>query len=517
LLPKVLISYDIKEGWTLKRGENSYGPVPKIPDHFDKKEFQEMLRKLEIPKEQETEMAQFLLKARLTSNKETQKEIPSVIDPETYFEEKKFIPNKLGTFILKNNDVKTIKKVMYRYNPETGIYEEADEYLTGLISKILQNEETKARVNEVLFNIETKTYQELLTPPITLIPVLNGILDITDIDNITVIPYSKDYFFTSKVNVHYDPEKKCPNFIKFINEVIKKGDIDTIQEYMGYCFYRSYKYHKALLLVGEGGNGKSTLLNVLRTALGNDNVSSISLQDLTYRRFAPAYLYGKYANIYPDVPKNPIRSTGTFKLLTGNDQISADRKNRDYINFVNIAKLVFSCNIVPSTEDDTLAWYRRWIIATCDTTFENQDNEDKNIFDKISTPTELSGFLNWCLQGLKRLLEKNQFTNTKSVVEIRENYLKFSNPVQAFIVTHLESDDPNEYILKDKVYQAYIDFCTESGLPTTAKNIFNQKIPQYIRAEGKRIRIDGTQKGVWYGIKILDEPKGFEDAQQTLI
>src|SRR5208337_5133071 len=99
--------------------------------------------------------------------------------------------------------------------------------------------------------------------------------------------------------------------------------------------------------IGDGSNGKSTLINLIKALIGLKNVSSRGLQELEMNRFAKADLYGKLANLYADLPDTALRSVGIFKMLTGGDPITAERKFQNPFKFISGAKLIFSCNKVP--------------------------------------------------------------------------------------------------------------------------------------------------------------------------
>ncbi len=69
------------------------------------------------------------------------------------------------------------------------------------------------------------------------------------------------------------------------------------------------------------------------------------------------------ANIFADLPKQPLKYTGVFKMLTGEDEICADRELRDPIYSKNYTKLIFSANKLPEVIDQTYAFWRRWIVV----------------------------------------------------------------------------------------------------------------------------------------------------------
>ncbi len=155
------------------------------------------------------------------------------------------------------------------------------------------------------------------------------------------IPHDLDVEFFNKyihenkkdVTGLYDIEKIMNDEMPSILGIFKSwsNQWKTLIEIIGYTLYPRYILHKAFMLHGSGSNGKTTYLRLLNDILGENNVSSISLQEISERPFSRVPLHNKLANIFSDIPAQPLKYTGYFKVLTGEDSISADRKNRDYI------------------------------------------------------------------------------------------------------------------------------------------------------------------------------------------
>jgi putative DNA primase/helicase len=77
--------------------------------------------------------------------------------------------------------------------------------------------------------------------------------------------------------------------------------------------------------------------------------------------------------------------------------------------------------------DDTTAFFRRWIIIVFPNEFKPGEGADPHILEKLTTEREFSGLLNKVLDALKRLLEKGQFSHSKTTEEIREDYIRKSH------------------------------------------------------------------------------------------
>jgi len=431
-------------------------------------------------------------------------------NPIAYFEDGVFRAQWLAREIMKNVDFITFADTdeMYVYN--AGIYRQGGgATIKAKAEQVLGKEATTHRVNEVENHIRRSTYmkRQEIEDKIEFLCLKNGVLDIQTRE---LSPHSPQHIFLNQVPVTYNPDKDCPKIKGFIIQMVPSGDILVIQELFGYCLWRDYSLDKAFLFIGEGSNGKSTLLNLLIRFLSREVVAGVALQDLDRNRFATAELYGKLANVHADLPDRALRHTGKFKMLTGGDLIYAERKFKGHFPFVNYAKLIFSCNKIPETKDDTTAFYRRWIIINFPHKFEGE-NDDPNVLDKIITEDELSGLLNWALEGLDRVLQNGRFTYSKTTDEIREDYIKKSNPVLAFVEDCLKSDPQGE-IPKDVLYRAFCGYCTSVGLPTKANNVFARELLRYITVAS------GQEHGgrtVWRGI-ALKEPREGNSVQRRL-
>jgi putative DNA primase/helicase len=136
----------------------------------------------------------------------------------------------------------------------------------------------------------------------------------------------------------------------------------TVLQLFGYCLCRTAKYEKAVMCCGPGDNGKGTLIKLFQSFLGDRNVSHASIQELNNDRFAAADLHGKLANVCADLKAERLTNTGNFKMLVSGDTIRAQRKHGQPFDFRNIAKLIFSANEIPESDDQTYAYFKRWII-----------------------------------------------------------------------------------------------------------------------------------------------------------
>jgi len=419
--------------------------------------------------------------------------------PEKYFDNDSFVPKLLAEELMREYRFITMKDTDVIYVFNDGFYQPFGEILIKAeCRKRLGKEYRKNRAAEVVDFIRASTYTDRREEPAHLIPLANGVLNLKTLE---LQPYSSELMFFNKLPVKYDPAADCPHIKNFLLEIAaSEEDVKILLEVIGFCLYREYFIAKALMLVGGGSNGKSTFLNLVKAFLGKENVSSRSLQDLEENRFAKADLHHKLANIYADLPDKALFRTGTFKMLTGRDLITAERKFQHSFTFENYAKLLFSANKVPEAFDDSDAFFRRWLIVVFPNQFIN-DKADPYILQKLTTPEELSGLLNLVLPVLKKLLEKGQFSVSKTTEEIREDYIRKSSPIAAFVMDCLEVDS-EAFIVKKDLFNAFAEYCRIRNLPSVTQDTFFKNLPKHVNVSDYRPKLQSERPPALKGLRF---------------
>jgi len=336
------------------------------------------------------------------------------------------------------------------------------------------------------------------------IVVKNGILNIeTGEFSATFCP--DDYHITA-LPVTYDPEVTCSDFKKFLNDVlVSENDILAIEEFLGYMLYKSNIYEIVVLLNGSGSNGKTILLDVMKRFLGQENITGIPPQRLEQSNFASAQLHGKLANICADIPNQALRHTGLLKMITSTDLIYAEHKNRDPFVFENYAKLIFSCNTVPESWDDSDAFYRRWRIIDLPNTFtpDSEGYVPKDVLmERIANEPEISGILNLALEGLQRLRENHQLSGTSSLKERKADYLLRSDPAHYFFGRYLCQDSHAPSLEKGVLFDIYVNWCHARGITPISDQWFAKKLKRLVPYAAEQRPSAGDRKRNWAGIRL---------------
>ncbi len=407
---------------------------------------------------------------------------------------------KIANFLVEKYHIKTVgerEREIYIY--ENGVYRPGTSFILKWLHSLLL-EKCKTHVKkEILEKIKDISFVDRasFTVDINFINLCNGVLDLK---TLTLLPHDPKYLFFNIIQVNYLPDTDCPQIKQFLEEILDEEAIQTMQEFIGFGLYRQYFIKKALILVGERDTGKTTLLRVLERFFGKANVSGVSLQKITSDKFSAAHLYHKHLNSFDDLSFKDINDTGAFKIATGGGSITAEYKFGNQFQFENYAKLVFACNKIPDVkETDDEAYFSRWIIARFD---KKVEKVDKFLMDKLTTPEELSGLLIFALEGLKRLLEKGNFTYQKNPNEIKAEMMQSGSPVAAFAATAIQKN-LDSWVSKNQLYSAFRRYTAESELTALTMPNFGKKITHYARyiSDGKKL-IGGKQVTGWWNVKI---------------
>ena len=306
---------------------------------------------------------------------------------------------------------------------------------------------------------------------VVLINLLNGTFEISK-DGQRLREFNAKDFLPYQLPFEYDEKATCPVFQKYLDEVLPEKELqDIVAEFFGYIFTKGLKMEKAMLLYGSGANGKSVLFDIMNALLGKENISNFSLSNLLEEHNRALIAY-KLLNYGSEI--NATKTRDEFKNLVSTEPIQARLKYGNSFTMENYAKLAFNCNELPKDFDHQNAYFRRLLIIPFRVTIP-EANQDKTLADKI-IKTELAGVFNWIIDGLKRLLKTNKFTESQIVKDTLENYKRESDSVACFIAENSYKPSSSDYYLLKDLYGQYRAFCLEDGASPLKKLNFKRRL-----------------------------------------
>jgi putative DNA primase/helicase len=293
--------------------------------------------------------------------------------------------------------------------------------------------------------------------PLDQMNVANGVLDL---QRRTLEPHTPAYLSTVQLPVRFDPAAPdCVAWTRFLKTVLAPDIFEggVIWQLLALLMIPYTDAHQAILLSGPGGNGKGALLAAIRAFLGEHNVSSLNLDQITGERFSAANLHGRLANVCDDLATRHLSDTSTFKRIVGGDPITADRKHRDPITFRPFARLLFSTNEFPQSADASSGFYDRWVVIPFDADFRGQQSEvPRHILDRqLSTEQELSGVLNRSLAALPSILGR-RLPATPSMKAAHDEFRNSTDWVLIWLERMIVAQ-PTAAIEKRAIYNALVN------------------------------------------------------------
>jgi len=337
-------------------------------------------------------------------------------------------------------------------------------------------------------------YQPYATPPFNkhygYLPVKNGILHITK-GEITILPYTDDYFFSYRLPVSFDPDADPGPVLDTFTEWVDEENVVYLIQLPAQAVVQSWGdcYKTAYLFEGKKDAGKTTYFEFLTATIGSQNIANASLADLLFNRYSKYDLLGKILNLDDDLAEIPLKNLGEFKKLTGGMPVTVERKFCDRISTTLPAVHAFTCNVPPVCKViDDPAWWSRWVYVYFGNTFPRNPEWKKQFI----TNENLSGFLLLIINAVRDMMAGKFYRMDPAVVEML--WTSASDTVSKFIHEECELK-PGAEVQKDVLYDAYRRHCEKSKKDPIMKNVFTQELArrgittERPRVGGKRIHI----------------------------
>lgn len=403
--------------------------------------------------------------------------------------------NQIAENILKE---KTLLYCDSFYEYESGVFLPVKE---DAIKKIIKNKLgdkfTQNKANEILHSLRVDValgHPEDLNAS-ELLNLKNGMFNL---EALGLIPHSPEFKSTIQLPVNFNPEAKCGKWFKTLEGIfpddISKADI--LQEFFGLCLTRETKYEKALFVIGEGANGKSTILHILQQILGKRNYSSVPLELFNNPHYT-ANFYNRLANISIETNAKSSVYDSLMKAVISGDTISADFKYQNVIQFNPFCKLIFALNNMPRVDDKTDAFYRRLIVVRFNRQFKEEE-QNKNL--KHELEAEMDGIFAWMVEGFKRLRQRGYFELPVGIKQEVEEYRKENNNVMTFIEEECNLE-PNAITSKQELYNSYSEWCKGNGYKSLAKKKFGKELTKHFQGKITDGRSASGDTRIWLGIE----------------
>lgn len=336
----------------------------------------------------------------------------------------------------------------------------------------------------------------------------NGVLDI---DTLALVPHSTDYGFKSVVPYNYDPLAKAPVFEKFMQDVTcgNKDIHEMLLQFMGYSLSNDACWeHKTLILKGEGRNGKSTLMEILKKLVGKKGYTALTMPEL--ENPANRYLLdGALFNMAEETPSRSFLDSALFKNLVSGGSVQVKQLYQQPYMLEPRAKFWFSCNEAPKFSDFTTAMLQRLVIVPFEATFVGE-KADKHIGAKLEK--ELPGILNLVISAYRRMMAAQGLVTTNATEEALRAYQLENDNAFRWWTANVEvvsyTQHPDVFIPCKDLFSRYcVDMEMEKEKVLTKEGFFKRlstRVPHY-ESRRSRTRNEGH---IIRGVRFLTGDSG---------
>lgn len=336
----------------------------------------------------------------------------------------------------------------------------------------------------------------------------NGYLNL---DTNEFLPHTPDIGFRHVLDYAYDQEAKCPAFDGMLDSV-SRNDRElqqTILEFAGYSISQDSCWaQKALVLEGSGSNGKSTLMSVLRALAGHANCMSLTLADLKgeYNR---QMLDGKLLNIAEETPSKALSDSSIFKNLVSGGETLVRKIYGDPYTMRNRAKIIFSCNELPVSQDTTDAFFRRMLIIPFRAKYE-PGTPGFDPFMEQKCLAELPGIFNRVLKAYRELWDRKMFTESAASRAALEAFKRDANPIKDWIddkvkIYETGNGHDNMLVTIAQMYDEYsADMDRQGFRPCNMKSFVHQlraHLPNFEERKDRK-KVDGREQQVFKAVQL---------------
>lgn len=375
----------------------------------------------------------------------------------------------------------------------TSVYEMVGPFVTSNVHR---------RVDSLLETMKIVAYRPSLDCDPEVIHVANGAFDLNG-------PFREEKTFCRyRLPVKYNIDAPEPKrWLQFLEELLYEEDILTLQEYMGYCLLPVTHGQKMLLIIGNGGEGKSRIGVVMREMLGN-YMKHGSLSKVASSPFAQADLEHILLMVDDDLKLEALNQTNHLKtIITAETPLDLERKGiQSYQGRITARLMAFGNSSLQALHDRSRGFFRRQIILT---TRDRRPDRVDDPFLGNQLKKEIEGIFLWSLVGLYRLRANDyRFTISQRAQEnLRQSITEGNN-----VVEFMESEgyfrfDPNASVTSRQLYNVYKDWCGDNiHTPLSARSFWaylNQNAEFYGLSYSNNISIgNGKRARGFRGMRI---------------
>lgn len=402
----------------------------------------------------------------------------SVTDAEPIIEEKESLHVKFGNNLIDALHLKSFNDTLVGYDG-TKYSIVTDKFLKSCIIKSYKKA-TPSLCNSTIYYIRGVLYNEdaKLQLNTDYINFKNGLLDLK---NNKFMPHTPEIFTINQVNVNYiedlkEDNKEVNNYLDDISNHKPERE-DALLQIIGYSMTTRNNIQKFIIFYGPtASNGKSTLVDIISTIIGNENISHKDLKTFE-QRFGANGIQFKQLNIVAEMSQKRIKDTSVFKSTISGDTFESDVKFQDSTNITTYIKHIFTANELPPVDDKTDGFYRKVNLLLFDNKFDVKTSSFN--VGEFKTQENLDYLANLAIRKYLKMINSGslEFANQEESDKLLSAYKKENDSVVAFLTSSTAVDTIyGNSIRREFVFKMYREFCSLNELKPIGKHSFYREL-----------------------------------------
>jgi P4 family phage/plasmid primase-like protien len=412
--------------------------------------------------------------------------------------------------------VRCKKMDWFRYKDGRWVERNEEMFLPAAISVIPPEDRNSKRANDLVTFVRQRTQlteDETFYGAIRYSPDDNGRYLINCLSNVLemdcasgkivrTLNHDANYMFLSKLGANYNSEAIAPLFMKAAKETSPDiADRELLLDFSSTILLPNSPHECALICIGEGGNGKSVIMDSIASAIGSDNVGRLTIRQICSNDRKHLYrLKYKLLNLSTETEVNEINENTTLKTIISNEEFSTDRMYKSGFEMQTPCKLCFLANNMPKFKAGSNAEARRFRVVNFPNTFEGA-NKDTSLKHRLEAERE--GILRMLIERIPSIIGLSELEyGSKASQTIYGDFKVSNDPTKAFVDDCLILDQKDrEFITRKDLFRAFCNYAEKYNISTAEldKGTVFKKMYRYapkLRAEEYRTMLAGKQEYV---------------------
>lgn len=393
---------------------------------------------------------------------------------------------------------------------EHELTEEMLKKLTKGLYEVKSNSKIKSVISLALHTFLDTEIDDYINLSPDVLPIGNNIIHL---DTGVVRPRVRTDYFTCSVPVEYTPKaNNYENVIKFMSNLTKDDEeyLNYLKLWCGYCLTGRIDDRKLYIAWGNGFNGKSSFVNLMKECLGQF-YQPISKDAFAEKgdgkhkgRATPELIPLQYARlaVFSESDKDTELDEVRVKNLTGDDDITVRKLFGEQYSFKSLSKLMLPTNHLPKFNTEDKAVIDRLAMLPFTNKFSKDDPVAKKFVKDIRTK-HINECFSWMVDGAIEWYKNQVFTSIPQVCSTHlVQYIKEFDYIGNWLESECEYGD--YYIVPQKAYESFTSYCHIEGIVKILSNkdfgVAMKNNRQGVVHKSKKV--NGVSKKVYVGIRL---------------